>query len=96
MKLKITASDFATKRYLEVNSEGVKFCESSFLGGVRRFGFKEIECILMSPENVLSFQVGQEVFSIPTKPEKEKHKQVIDTLLNEVRRSANPAGQGNM
>jgi hypothetical protein len=91
MKFKINASSFVTKRYLLIDSGGVKFCESSFVGGVRRFGFNEIECVLMSPDNVLSFQVRQEVFSIPTRPDKKKHKQVIDILVHEVRRAAGPA-----
>ncbi len=88
MKLKINANTFATKRYLEVDSSGVAFCETSFFGGVRKFGFHEIECVLMSEDNVLSFQVKQEVFSIPTKPSSEKHKRVINTLVHEVRRAA--------
>ena len=88
MKLKINANTFVTKRYLEVNSSGVAFCETSFLGGVRRFGFHEIECVLMSEDNVLSFQVKQEVFSVLTKPSRKKHKRVIDTLVHEVRRAA--------
>lgn len=87
MKLKINANTFATKRYLEVDSGGVAFCETSFLGGVHRFGFHEIGCILMSENNVLSFQVKQKVFSIPTKPNSEKHKRVIDTLVCEVSRT---------
>jgi uncharacterized membrane protein YobD (UPF0266 family) len=87
MSLRINANTFATARYLELDSSGVTFCETAFFGGVRKFGFREIECILMSEDNVLSFQVKQEVFSIPTKPSKKKHKLVINTLVHEVRRA---------
>jgi len=84
MSLEINASDLVTKRYLAVGSEGVKFCETSLGGGVRRFRFSEIECILLSPEHKLSFQVGKEIFTIPTKPDKDKHKTVIATLVQAV------------
>lgn len=88
MALKITASSLFTKHYLAVDSGGVKFFESAGIGGARRFSFSQIECVLMSPDNKLSFQVGNEVFSIPTKPGNAKHQTVIETLLQEVRQSA--------
>ena len=87
MKLKIEASNLVTKRYFLIDSEGVKFYESAFIGGHHRFGFNEIQCILMSSDNILSFQVKQEVFSIPIKPGKKKHKHVIDVFVNEVKRT---------
>jgi hypothetical protein len=55
---------------------------------VRRFSFGQIDLILMSPANILSFQVGREVFSIQTKPGDKTHQQIIDNLLQEVGRSA--------
>jgi len=88
MALKIKANTFATSRWLSVDSSGVTFLESALVGGKQHFGFGEIDCILMSPANELSFQVGQRVFSIPTKLKKKAHQQVISTLLSEVRRSA--------
>ena len=94
MGLKISANTFAEKRYLEVSSKGVAFCETAFLGGARRFSFHEIECVLMSEKGVLSFQVGQEVFSIPTRRNKDKHRRVIGALLQEVKRATAPPGQG--
>jgi hypothetical protein len=87
MALKINAGDLFTNRYLLVESDGVKFCESSLGGGVRRFRFHEIFCVLISPEHKLSFQVGQEVFTIPTKPENAKHQTVISAFLREVQRA---------
>jgi hypothetical protein len=88
MALRITASTLLTKHSLEVHSKGVTFNESSGFGNVRKFSFAQIELILMSPSQTLSFQVGREVFSIPTKPDNKTHQQVIQALLQEVRRNA--------
>ena len=87
MSLKISASNLFTKHYLLVRSDGVKFCEISAFGGPRHFRFADIECILLSPDHKLSFQVGKEVFSIPTNPNDAKHQTVIATLVSEVRRA---------
>lgn len=87
MSLKITNSSLFTKHYLIVDSGGVKFFESAGWGSARRFRFDQIECILMSPDHKLSFQVGNEVFSIQTKPDNAKHVEATDALLQEVRRT---------
>lgn len=87
MAFKIDASSLVTRHSLTVQSDGVKYVESTITGSVRRFRFNEIECVMMSSANVLSFQVGQEVFSIPTRADKIKHQEVIATLINEVRRA---------
>lgn len=85
MGLKIKANSFAMNRWLEVVPHGVVFCETAAFGGKREFEFREIECVLISSEGVLSFQVGNEIFSLPVK--QEKHREVIDALLNGVRQS---------
>jgi hypothetical protein len=87
MALKIKASDLLTNRCLVVQSDGVKFIETKFIGGRRHFRFHEIHCILMSPENQLSFQVAEEVFTLPVKPDNKKHQAVIAALLDGVRRA---------
>jgi hypothetical protein len=87
MSLKITNNSLLTKHMLIVDSGGVKFYENSAFG-TKRFRFGQIECVLMSQDHKLSFQVGCEVFSIPTNPSDPKHKNVIDVLLHEVRRTA--------
>jgi hypothetical protein len=87
MSLKITANSLLTKHFLMVDSGGVKFYDGTGFSGARRFRFGQIECVLMAPDHKLSFQVGQEVFSIPTKPGDPKHQNVIDFLLHEVRRT---------
>jgi hypothetical protein len=89
MALKITASSLITSHYLKVQSDGVHFSETA-IGGSRRFRFGDIECVLMSADSKLSFQVGNEVFSIPTKPGDKSHQKVIATLLSEIRRANNP------
>ncbi len=87
MALKITASNLLTNHYLVVQSDGVKFCEVSAFGRPRHFRFAEIECVLLAPDHRLSFQVGREVFSIPTNPNNAKHQTVIATLVHEVQRA---------
>ena len=87
MALKIKASDLLTNRYLLLQSDGVKFHETKFIGGTRHFRFHEILCVLLSPDNQLSFQVGQEVFTLAVKPDNKKHQAVIAALLDSVRRA---------
>ena len=84
MGLTINSSSLLEKRFLKVESEGVKFYQSAFIGGTRRFRFREIQCILMSPANLLSFQVGNEVFSLTIKPDKAKHQEVLAAFVNGV------------
>ena len=86
--LKISASSLFTKYYLKVDPRGtLVYCETSLFGGVRRFTFSQIDTVLMAGNGVLSFQVGKEVFSIPTKPSNKKHHATIEALLNGVRQS---------
>ena len=92
MALVIRASSFFVKRYLKVTDWGVEFMETAALGGKRRFQFGEIDYILMSRSSVLSLQVRGEVFSIPTKPTKAKHRLVIDTLQQAVASSQQRVG----
>ena len=87
MGLKISANTAFTHRYLLVDSSGVVFCETSTFGGVRRFNFDQVDCILSGEPNLLSFQVGDEVFSLPYKPRNSNHKKAIETLIHEVRRA---------
>ncbi len=92
MALAILANDLLTKRYLEVNSDGVIYYEGAVTGSKRSFRFGQIESILMSPENRLSFQVGEEVFSIPVQPGIQNHDLVVATLVQEVKRSGGMIG----
>jgi hypothetical protein len=87
MSLKIKANSLTTQRYLEVDSGGVVFCETALAGGRRRFQFHQIDLVLMSPDNHLSFQVGLEVFRLPIKPNKKAHQDVINALVQEVSRA---------
>ncbi len=94
MALRIRASSFFTARILTVDAKGVTHLESAFVGGKRKFQFSEIDAVLMSSKSVLSFQVGNEVFSIPTKPGNRRHQEVIATLVGNVH-AANSAGRTN-
>jgi hypothetical protein len=84
MRLKIKANTLATQRYMEIDSGGITFVETAFAGGKRRFGFHEVDLVLMAPDNYLSFQVGQEVFRLLVKPNNKKHQQVINALIQGV------------
>lgn len=93
MAFQINANDLVTKRFLRIASDGVEFCETSIGGGARHFRFSDIVCILLSPENKLSFQVGQEVFTIPVNTENAKHQEVIAMFVQEVRRANGAWGE---
>ena len=86
MALKINASSWFVSQYLVVESEGVKYRETAIAGGLRRFRFEEILCVLLAPDNRLSFQVGEEVFTIQTQPKNKKHQAVIAALVEGVQR----------
>jgi hypothetical protein len=88
MALKIRGSDLVTQRHLLVDSGGVEFKETALMGGARRFAFAEIDSLVISAKGVLSFQVGREVFSIPTKKGDRAHQEVIDTLVRELKASS--------
>ncbi len=88
MALKIKANSAFESRSLTVDSQGVRFTQTAFVGGRRRFRFDQIDWILMSPSNVLSFQVGNEMCSIPTKPDNRRHQETIQALLHHVQASS--------
>jgi hypothetical protein len=92
MALKITARRLFVAHYLVVGRERVTFYESTIGFGARRFKFWQIDCVLMSPDDRLSFQVGKEVFSIPTKPDKPKHRAAVEALLEGLRQSQTETG----
>lgn len=89
MGLRIKESSLLTNTILKIDSKGITY--SDIIGTKRKFGFGEIVCILMSEDNVLSFQVGEEVFKIRVKPGKKEHQAVIETFLREVRRATGHA-----
>ncbi|MBI4860093.1 MAG: hypothetical protein HY815_07490 [Candidatus Riflebacteria bacterium] len=87
MALKITANSWFTHRYIIVDSAGVGFRETVAMGSELRFTFSQIDLVLLSPDNWLSFQVGQEVFRLPVRPDKPDHKQLMDVLVSETTRT---------
>jgi hypothetical protein len=93
MGLKINGNTFATRRYLSVDGNGVEFCETATLGGCRRFGFHEVDLVLLSSSEELSLQVGQEIFRIQVKMSKPKHKKVVETLIRELGDSGRAPGR---
>jgi len=88
MALKIDASTLLERIRMEVRSDGVLFSKGAFASS-RCFRFRDIQCILLSTQNVLSFQVGNEVCSLLVKPDNPKQKKVIDMLVAETQRAHN-------
>lgn len=86
MSFRISNNSLMQKHYLEVDSSGLNFFYGT-LSGARRFRFHEIDAVLLSSNHTLSFQVGNEVFTIPTKPDDADHRNVIDFLVQEVQRT---------
>ena len=87
MKLRINANETMKRRFLEVDGNGVTYCETLGFGGERKFGFHEIDLILLSEAHMLSFQVGREIFSIPTKRSDGMHQALIASLISGVQGS---------
>ncbi|HEX9048528.1 MAG TPA: hypothetical protein VF988_15980 [Verrucomicrobiae bacterium] len=87
MALKITNNSLFSKHQLVLEPGSVKFYESTLLGGSRRFSYERIDCVLLSPDNKLSFQVAAEVFSIPVRPGDPQHQPVIDAFVQAVQNS---------
>jgi hypothetical protein len=86
MAWKISHNKLFAKHYMSVEPDCVEFYENASLG-TRRFAFKRIEYVVLSPDNKLSFQVGEEVFSIQTVPGDAGHQAAIKALLQAVFRT---------
>ena len=85
--LKISASSLLKNHYLTLDSGGVKYYESAGIGGAKRFGFSDIACVLLALDNTLSFQVGDQVYSIATDPNNHKHQALIAALVQELEKT---------
>jgi len=81
----IKASTLVEKCYLKVQQYGVEYLKSAALGTKHQFQFSQIDCVLMSPGYMLSFQVGNEVFKIQTKPYRQADQDAVRALLEGVR-----------
>ena len=88
MGLKIKASSLLEKRSLEVVQGGVVYTSGAVLSSPRSFTFGEIDYVMLSMDDVLSLQAGQEMISIQTRPGKPEHAQVIKALLRGLRNTA--------
>ena len=79
--IKITASSALVSCYLKIDANGIAYCESVIGNRERRFRYDEISLVLLSPENLLSIQVGQEIFKLPIKPNDSKHQEGLQRLI---------------
>ena len=91
MKPKIGAGNLFKNHWLKVRPDGVQFYESSIGFGTRKFRFDQIDCVLLSPNDDLSFQVGREVFSIRMKPTRAAHQLALAMLVDGVQNSGTGA-----
>ncbi len=86
MPLKITQSSLLEKKFLIVKPDRVVVSDTSVvLSGKKHHDYREIDCVLMGPDYVLSIQFGDEVFTIQTHPGQPRDREVIDTLLQNVK-----------
>ncbi len=86
MRLLIKANQFIFKRSMEVHEGYVDFVDE----GSRRLLVEDIDAVLLSERNVLSLQVGYEVFQIPVKPDNPVHQRTIEALTEQVSRAGQP------
>jgi hypothetical protein len=70
-----------------VREDRVEFAEGAFIASRQRFSYSQIEAVLMSPQNVLSFQANEQVFSARINPRKRKHQEAVAALVANVRRA---------
>jgi hypothetical protein len=91
MSLKISKGSLFEKSFLVVDKKGIKVYSSAISASTRRIRFDQIECVLMSADNRLSVQVGQDIFTIQTDAGSEKHQAVIDALLAGIQQTPAPA-----
>lgn len=82
MALKIDSSNLFARKYLKLRRDGIQFLGDAGIGFARNFTFRQIDYVLLSSDGVLSFQVGAEVFSIETRPDKPRHQEAIAALLD--------------
>lgn len=81
MSLKISKGSLFEKSFLIVDKKGIKAYSSAITMGTTRYRFDQIDCVLLSPDHKLSIQVGQNIFTIQTKPDSPKEQAVIQALL---------------
>ena len=87
MNFTIKAHGFFVAHSLKISEQGVVFENSAVSRIKRRVAFNQIDGMLMSEKNVLSIQVGSELFSIPTSSENPQHTEAIDAMVKAVQAS---------
>jgi hypothetical protein len=80
----MTTGGLLSSYVLKIVKKTLVYQESVIWSSKRKFQFDQIECVLTSPDNKFSFQVGQEVFSVPFRPGKKRHQEFISALVREV------------
>ena len=84
MRERINSASLFFRQFLVVDDDGVKHCAPGMFQTATQFRFDEIVCVLLAPDNTLSFQVGDQVYSIATKPNDKKHQAAIAALIQSV------------
>ena len=82
--MKIKANTLLTRQYVELQAEGIEYCETATFGGKRFFRFDEIEAVLFGT-HLLAFQVGTETFAIPIDSTKADHRTFAARLASQAK-----------
>lgn len=81
MTHKIKFSSLVENISLRIDDKGVAYYSGVVFSSTRRFRFEEVAAILLSEDGTsLSFQVGQEVFSISVKPGNVTQREAINAF----------------
>jgi hypothetical protein len=83
--MKITANTLVQHRYMRITDRGFEYCETAIRAHVERFPYIAIDSIIVSPSHDITIQVGENVFTLPYKPQHPKHQAFISALLERVR-----------
>jgi len=83
-KKKISANSIFQYRYMIIDDRGITYAESVITTRKRRFSYLDIEYVFVSPTNEITFQVGEESFSLPYKPYDKKHQAFLEGLKQRV------------
>lgn len=88
MKHKIKGGSLFETRSLALKPDKVLFAEGVIFASQRKFNYSEIEYVLLGKDNVLSFQVGQQIFRIPVRPGNTKDQAAISYFVEQMQLNA--------
>lgn len=84
-RMKIKANNLLQNRYMYIDDHGVEFCETALISGKQHFSYSEVDYIFISKTDELTFQVRDEVFTLPIKPRNQQHQAFIAAFVRNVK-----------